>query len=228
MSAARRIAEASGYAADMLAEFMADPDVDLKTRTQIAQDLLNRAGLSGKSEIEISATLTVPEWEAKMLSHIRPVVTATPDDPDGARAIARVQRQQLAHTSYGQRTGEYGQPAETRIKKVYRGAESDEDVVDAEIVEGDEDDLPVQTRHDRRVFADVESGRAARQQQKRPRTPRPAGEPAPRRVPEPETPDWYAEPPTRASDNEWAESGRARARRSPSPSSKRKPGQGNR
>jgi hypothetical protein len=203
--------------------------VDLKTRTQIAQDLLNRAGLSGKTELEISATLTVPEWEAKMLSHIRPVVTATPDDPDGRKALAEVQRRQLAQTEYGKRSGAYGDAStDVRITKVYRTTTQDDDVVDAEVVEDADGESSVQTRHDRRAFADVERGRAARQQQKRPRTPRPAGEPAPRRAPEPETPAWYAEPPTRASDAEWAERGRGEARRAGSTSQRRKPGQGRR
>jgi len=63
VAAAKRVAEASGFAADMLAEFMADPNVDLKTRTQIAQDLLNRAGVNGKQELEVTVGM-VPGWEA--------------------------------------------------------------------------------------------------------------------------------------------------------------------
>lgn len=49
VAAAKRIAQASGYAAEMLVEFMADPATPLKDRVQIAQDLLNRAGVAGKS-----------------------------------------------------------------------------------------------------------------------------------------------------------------------------------
>jgi hypothetical protein len=52
-AAAKRIAQASGYAADMLVEFMADPDVTVDLRTRIAQDLLNRAGVSEKTVLQI-------------------------------------------------------------------------------------------------------------------------------------------------------------------------------
>ena len=53
VAAAKRIADASGYAADMLVELMADPTVDIKQRTAIAQDLLTRAGISGKQQVEV-------------------------------------------------------------------------------------------------------------------------------------------------------------------------------
>ncbi|MEV7797478.1 hypothetical protein AB0O14_00160 [Microbacterium foliorum] len=52
-AAAKRIAQASGYAADMLVEFMADPEVNVDLRTKIAQDLLNRAGVSEKTVLQI-------------------------------------------------------------------------------------------------------------------------------------------------------------------------------
>ena len=61
MAAAKRIAKASGYAAEMLVEFMADPSVVVKLRTTIAQDLLSRANVTAKTAIE----LTVPEWEKR-------------------------------------------------------------------------------------------------------------------------------------------------------------------
>jgi len=61
MAAAKRIAKASGYAAEMLVEFMADPKVDVKLRTSIAQDLLSRANVTAKTAIELS----VPEWQKK-------------------------------------------------------------------------------------------------------------------------------------------------------------------
>lgn len=64
-AAARRIAQASGYAAELLVELMADPEVDLKTRTQIAQDLLTRAGVSGKQIIEVDE----PRW-SKILKDV--------------------------------------------------------------------------------------------------------------------------------------------------------------
>ena len=63
VAAAKRIAQASGFAAELLVELMADPKVDLKTRTQIAQDLLNRAGVNGKQELEVTVGM-VPGWEA--------------------------------------------------------------------------------------------------------------------------------------------------------------------
>jgi len=63
VATAKRIAQASGYAAEMLVEFMADPNVDLKTRIQISQDLLNRAGVNGKQELEVTVGM-VPGWEA--------------------------------------------------------------------------------------------------------------------------------------------------------------------
>jgi hypothetical protein len=66
MAAAKRIAKASGYAAEMLVEFMADPDVDVKLRTTIAQDLLSRANVTAKTAIE----LTVPEWEKRAKSAV--------------------------------------------------------------------------------------------------------------------------------------------------------------
>lgn len=59
VAAATRIAQASGYAADMLVEFMADPNVDIKQRTAIAMDLLGRAGVNGKHEVSVEVT---PHW----------------------------------------------------------------------------------------------------------------------------------------------------------------------
>lgn len=66
VAAAKRIAKASGFAADMLVEFMADPDVTVELRTKIAQDLLNRANVVGTTAIE----LTVPEWEKRAQSAV--------------------------------------------------------------------------------------------------------------------------------------------------------------
>lgn len=51
--AAERIQQASGYAADLLVEMMANPDIDVKTRTQIAQDLLDRSGVNAKTILQI-------------------------------------------------------------------------------------------------------------------------------------------------------------------------------
>ncbi|NRD08406.1 hypothetical protein [Rathayibacter agropyri] len=58
-AAAKRIAQAAGYAADLLAELMADPEVQTKERAQIAQDFLNRAGLNGKRELEVK----ISKWD---------------------------------------------------------------------------------------------------------------------------------------------------------------------
>lgn len=51
--AARIVAEAQNEAAGLLVEFMADPDVAVDLRTKIAQDLLNRAGVSEKTILQI-------------------------------------------------------------------------------------------------------------------------------------------------------------------------------
>jgi hypothetical protein len=67
-AAAKRIAEASGYSADLLVEFMADPEVDVKLRAKIAQDLLSRAGYNGKTELEVE--LREPEWLKNMSTSI--------------------------------------------------------------------------------------------------------------------------------------------------------------
>ena len=66
VAAAKRIAQASGYAAEMLVEFMADPATPLKDRVQIAQDLLNRAGLGGRQQVEIGMQ-TVSEVYARIV-----------------------------------------------------------------------------------------------------------------------------------------------------------------
>ena len=65
--AQRVIAGSSGFAAEMLVEVMADPKVELKTRIQIAQDLLNRAGIAGKQQLEIGMQ-TVREVYANIVA----------------------------------------------------------------------------------------------------------------------------------------------------------------
>ena len=55
VAAAKRIADASGYAAELLVEFMADPKVDIRNRIAIAQDLLNRANVSGKTVVSVES-----------------------------------------------------------------------------------------------------------------------------------------------------------------------------
>ena len=84
VAAARRIAEASGYAADLLVEFMADPTIDVKQRTNIAQDLLSRAGYSGKKEL----TLEVSSWEKHMEQVVvEYTVSAASDDASVEDAV---------------------------------------------------------------------------------------------------------------------------------------------
>lgn len=55
--AAERIAEAADDAAALLVQFMENPKNDIKVRTQIAQDLLNRAGHSGKQSVDLQMTV---------------------------------------------------------------------------------------------------------------------------------------------------------------------------
>lgn len=54
--AAQRIAEAADDAAALLVQFMEDPKNDLKVRTQIAQDLLNRAGYAGTKSVDLTVS----------------------------------------------------------------------------------------------------------------------------------------------------------------------------
>lgn len=51
--AAERIRQAQNEAADLLVEFMADPEVDVNLRTRIAQDLLDRSGVNTKTILEL-------------------------------------------------------------------------------------------------------------------------------------------------------------------------------
>jgi hypothetical protein len=75
-AAAKRIAQASGYAADMLAEFMADPGVPLELRTKIAQDLLNRAGVN-------AATFLQVQVEQRFEDVLDAVLVDVDDGPEG-------------------------------------------------------------------------------------------------------------------------------------------------
>lgn len=52
-AANKRVAESSGFAADLLVELMADPETDKTLRTKIAQDLLDRAGVNTKTILEL-------------------------------------------------------------------------------------------------------------------------------------------------------------------------------
>lgn len=56
--AAERIAEAAHDAAALLVQFMEDPKNDKPLRTRIAQDLLNRAGYTGRQSLDLSVKAT--------------------------------------------------------------------------------------------------------------------------------------------------------------------------
>ncbi|MFJ4224243.1 hypothetical protein [Microbacterium sp. NPDC089695] len=75
--AAERIQQASGYAADLLVEMMANPDIDVKTRTQIAQDLLNRAGVSERTVLQIGV-----EQPKSFLDFVGDALVDVADDDD--------------------------------------------------------------------------------------------------------------------------------------------------
>lgn len=74
VAAAERISQASGYAADMLVEFMADPTVDLKYRISIADKLLDRAGLNQQN---IAVQIQQERW-ANVMEGV--LVDVTPDE----------------------------------------------------------------------------------------------------------------------------------------------------
>ena len=142
--AAQRIQQAQNEAADLLVEFMADPEVDVQLRTKIAQDLLDRSGVNTKTILELQPK-TMSAFELAVLSSVVDVDddgNATPafvdDGEGGMRAI-----------SPGTITGD-----------VYiRPGYGDEVIEDAVIVPDDSE--PLNSRHDRAVFAEVEQGRAA-------------------------------------------------------------------
>ncbi|WP_336646275.1 hypothetical protein [Microbacterium sp. USHLN186] len=144
--AAQRIQEASGYAADLLVELMANPDIDVKTRTQIAQDLLNRSGVSEKHILELQPKAMSPFERAVLTAYV---------NEDGNPAFVD--------------DGEGG------MKAVNPGGGISSDVImdlnvvddpniwDAEVVI-DDDTTPLvpreeQSRHDRAVFREVERAR---------------------------------------------------------------------
>jgi hypothetical protein len=68
-AASKRVAESTGFAADLLVEFMADPATDIKVRTQIAQDLLDRGGVNAKTilQIGIEQPKSFEEWVGEAL-----------------------------------------------------------------------------------------------------------------------------------------------------------------
>ena len=99
-AAEKVIAESKGYAAEMLVEFMADPHVDIKHRIQIAQDLLTRANVSGKTMVEIdrydfyanvieASTIPVDEHDDLDGPLIIDAVVVEDDPEEDERIIAR-------------------------------------------------------------------------------------------------------------------------------------------
>jgi hypothetical protein len=77
--AAERIHAAQNEAADLLVEFMADPDTPRDLRTKIAQDLLNRAGVSEKHvfQIGVEQPKTFEDWVGEAM-----VDVVISDDPN--------------------------------------------------------------------------------------------------------------------------------------------------
>jgi len=152
-AAAKRIAQASGYAADMLVEFMADPDIDVQTRTKIAQDLLNRAGVSEKTILELQ----------KPMSAFEEALFRTARNPDGTPAYAQNEDGQWKATSphRGAITGEI-------VSDLDEDEDEDDDTIDAEVVDEPEDDYEYvepepRTRHDRIAFHEADLSARARE-----------------------------------------------------------------
>lgn len=77
VAAAERIRQASGYAADMLVEFMADPKVEIGLRTKIAQDLLSRAGITEKHQLNLG--MEPRNWDDVMAGVLVDIVPADDD-----------------------------------------------------------------------------------------------------------------------------------------------------
>jgi hypothetical protein len=123
VAAAKRIADASGYAADMLVEFMADPKVDMKSRTQIAQDLLTRAGVNGKQELDVMVGM-MPKWEADL----QELFVVYPDAPDSGRrevvedAVIVPDDQGAIEAAHDAKSAELEQKRIRRKRQGYSGA----------------------------------------------------------------------------------------------------------
>lgn len=85
--AAQRIAEAADDAAALLVRFMEDPVNDVKVRTQIAQDLLSRAGYAGKQSVD----MTVSRFEhlVETGAFLVDLGEATPDESLALEAPAK-------------------------------------------------------------------------------------------------------------------------------------------
>lgn len=81
--AAERIAMAQDDAAAKLVQWMKDETVDIGQRIKVAQDLLNRGGLSGKTEIEVN----VKPWEGLVNGLLVDFEDDEPDTGDGAASL---------------------------------------------------------------------------------------------------------------------------------------------
>lgn len=147
--AAQRIQQAQNEAADLLVEFMADPEVDVQLRTKIAQDLLDRSGVNTKTILELQPK-SMSAFERAILASVVDV------DDDGNATAAFVD-----DGEGGMRAINPGIPISSEVY-IPPGYGDDSNIEDAVIVTDDPYDYePPQSRHDRRAFAEVEQGRAA-------------------------------------------------------------------
>jgi hypothetical protein len=68
--AQERILAAADPAAANLVRWMGDPKIEMRLRIQIAQDLLDRAGISGKTSVEIDANVTFNDFVAGVVASV--------------------------------------------------------------------------------------------------------------------------------------------------------------
>lgn len=114
--AQQRILEASDKAAARLVEIMQDPKVPYAVQLAAARDLLDRAQLAGKQEIEMGVTVSLLERniEAAFVYDLDDdAVTELPDEPDDtpdysaeeAAADAAMEERQAARARRQRKTG---------------------------------------------------------------------------------------------------------------------------
>ncbi|PYY44013.1 hypothetical protein DEJ03_12665 [Curtobacterium sp. MCLR17_043] len=114
--AQQRILEASDKAAARLVELMQDAKVPYAVQLAAARDLLDRAQLAGKQEIEMGVTVSLLERniEAAFVYDLDDdAVTELPDEPDGtpdysaeeAAADAAMEERQAARARRQRKTG---------------------------------------------------------------------------------------------------------------------------
>lgn len=132
-AAAVRIHQASGFAAEMLVEFMADPEVDVQLRTKIAQDLLDRSGVNTKTIMELQPK-SMSAFELAILGSVVEV-------DDNGNKIGP------AYVDDGQGGMKAVTPGMGFDGGVLVDVGRDEDIVDAEVVYEPDDDTPLVPRH---------------------------------------------------------------------------------